>query len=295
MWQVIRAVRPFRPALLHSHSRQMGADARVVQLLVRRALHLDRPQPDQAEEPALGAHHVPGVGGRGRRRRDPGRPDPRLTASIRIGVRVVAPGRGRGAPPTADPRRTRCGAPALGHPARSVRPRLRGLALTRTSVRTRWSTPSPPWVQPSTTSSRWSQVKARMRKPCALEPAAWGSPPGPAPRLPGRAERAVGGGRIGAPQRDRGLRAGGRRSDAVRRSRAVHAGRGGPEGHAGCDRGRVRRRGPRGAGPKGPADDRAARRRVGRWPLERSTTHGIASRRRRWRIDEETYLRALEP
>ena len=34
MWQVIRAVRQFRPALLHSHSRQMGAYARVVQLLV---------------------------------------------------------------------------------------------------------------------------------------------------------------------------------------------------------------------------------------------------------------------
>lgn len=33
MWQVIRAVRRFRPALLHSHSRQMGVYARLVQLL----------------------------------------------------------------------------------------------------------------------------------------------------------------------------------------------------------------------------------------------------------------------
>jgi glycosyltransferase involved in cell wall biosynthesis len=32
-WQVIRAVRQFRPALLHSHSRQMGVYARLVQVL----------------------------------------------------------------------------------------------------------------------------------------------------------------------------------------------------------------------------------------------------------------------
>ncbi len=34
MWRILRAVRRFRPALLHSHSHQVGAYARVVQLLL---------------------------------------------------------------------------------------------------------------------------------------------------------------------------------------------------------------------------------------------------------------------